>query len=274
MSDPKVTGSPDEIYLVYGDIERDATHEEVWRHGDIGWSESRVYRSDVKYVRADRIEALEEELRLTDKLLESRDQVLKVIPACLDHGHSCVPHAIEWVQGAIVRIEQLERELAEATKRCREIIECSELKLSIPTDTMEQWAARHFDRGFARGVAETLRKQEIALKAQSEPVAWRVQVGDSNIWGYVENESDADFHGKLSGLKYKKQSLYTTPQPSAEDAKDAARYRWLRGHPDFEVSPAFKKGKIVGFTAKPYGCTEYYRYESIDAAIDAARGEG
>jgi len=51
---PKVTGSPPEIWLVYGDLESDATHADVMReHGDVLWCEDQQHGTDVRYVRAD-----------------------------------------------------------------------------------------------------------------------------------------------------------------------------------------------------------------------------
>ena len=54
---PKVTGSPEQIWLIYGDIDRDCTHAECSQHGDVTWCEDSVFSSDVKYVRADTLEA-------------------------------------------------------------------------------------------------------------------------------------------------------------------------------------------------------------------------
>ena len=39
----------------------------------------------------------EEELQVTDKLLEARQEVLDAIPECPIHG-SCIPHALEWIE--------------------------------------------------------------------------------------------------------------------------------------------------------------------------------
>jgi len=44
-----------------------------------------------------RIEELEEELKVSNKLLEDRDLFLTVIPQCPVHG-KCMPHAIEWIR--------------------------------------------------------------------------------------------------------------------------------------------------------------------------------
>lgn len=76
-----------------------------------------------------------------------------------------------------------------------------------------------------------------------EPVAWRIRIGDSDIWGYCSNEGEADFHGNASGLKYLKEPLYDravilsySQAQLAEYKRDAERYRWLRdiADPDME----------------------------------------
>jgi hypothetical protein len=54
FDEPKVTGSPDEIYLVYGDIEEDCSHEECF---DVLWCEDQQFKADVRYVRADSVQA-------------------------------------------------------------------------------------------------------------------------------------------------------------------------------------------------------------------------
>ena len=51
MSDtPKVSGSPDVIWLVYGGIEYDCDHSEC---DEVLWCEDSQYPSDVRYVRSD-----------------------------------------------------------------------------------------------------------------------------------------------------------------------------------------------------------------------------
>jgi hypothetical protein len=47
-----------------------------------------------------RVKELEEELNVTDKLLDERNRVMEAIPECESHGHQCVPHAIQWVEEA------------------------------------------------------------------------------------------------------------------------------------------------------------------------------
>jgi hypothetical protein len=46
---------------------------------------------------------LKEELRITELLLEERQRVLDAIPRCELHG-SCVPHALEWIEKAKIRM--------------------------------------------------------------------------------------------------------------------------------------------------------------------------
>lgn len=48
-----VTGAPDEIWLVYGDLEHDDTHANCYRDGEVSWCEDQQFPSDVRYVRAD-----------------------------------------------------------------------------------------------------------------------------------------------------------------------------------------------------------------------------
>jgi len=47
--------------------------------------------------------------------------------------------------------------------------------------------------------------------AQGEAVAWRVRIGDSDMWGYADSKSDAEFIGKQSGLPHVVQELTTIP---------------------------------------------------------------
>ena len=44
---------PPRVWLNYGDLDRDYTHAELFRDGDVSWSEDEVFDSDVMYVRAD-----------------------------------------------------------------------------------------------------------------------------------------------------------------------------------------------------------------------------
>lgn len=74
---PRVTDAPAEVWLVYGDMDRDATHWECSRNGDVGWCEDKQYDSDVHYVRGDRYDDLRTALE------ELRDRI-KAHPAYAD----------------------------------------------------------------------------------------------------------------------------------------------------------------------------------------------
>jgi hypothetical protein len=62
-----------------------------------------------------------------------------------------------------------------------------------------------------------------AEKVAAEPVAWMIRIGDSNVWSYTQLESDADFYGKQSGMKYEKRPLYAAPQQPAQSAEQDER---------------------------------------------------
>lgn len=48
---PQVTGSPETIWLNYGEIDCDMTHDELYRDGDITWSVNKVFDTDVRYTK-------------------------------------------------------------------------------------------------------------------------------------------------------------------------------------------------------------------------------
>jgi hypothetical protein len=72
-------------------------------------------------------------------------------------------------------------------------------------------------------VAEAMQQAELERVKGQEPVAWQIRIGDSPDWGWSDTESDADFYGKQSGLRYEKRPLYTTPpaQPATIEYVDA-----------------------------------------------------
>lgn len=55
--DPKVTGAPDAIWLVYGDLDENATHDDCYGSGEVTWCQDAQFPADVRYVRADVAEA-------------------------------------------------------------------------------------------------------------------------------------------------------------------------------------------------------------------------
>ncbi len=64
-----------------------------------GWGAS-IVGSDIDTLTSE-VERLREEIVVSDKLLEMRNELLATIPECPDHGWNCVPHAIEWVKEAL-----------------------------------------------------------------------------------------------------------------------------------------------------------------------------
>ena len=50
MSDPMVTGCPESIWLIYGEVDTDTAHDECH---EIGWCDEPLWPADVRYVRGD-----------------------------------------------------------------------------------------------------------------------------------------------------------------------------------------------------------------------------
>jgi hypothetical protein len=50
---------------------------------------------------------LREQLDITDRLLENREQVFRAIPECPIHGSGCVPHALEWIERANAALQAI-----------------------------------------------------------------------------------------------------------------------------------------------------------------------
>lgn len=48
--------------------------------------------------REQKIRELREELAVTDKLLNDRSEIIKLIPPCPQHGDDCLPNAREWIE--------------------------------------------------------------------------------------------------------------------------------------------------------------------------------
>lgn len=55
LDPPKVTGAPDQIWLCYGELMHDDTHENL-QYTDVTWCHHQQEPSDVRYVRADLVE--------------------------------------------------------------------------------------------------------------------------------------------------------------------------------------------------------------------------
>lgn len=55
VHEPRVTGSPEAIWLVYGELERDDTHANCCTEGEVAWCEEAQFAADVRYTRTDRV---------------------------------------------------------------------------------------------------------------------------------------------------------------------------------------------------------------------------
>lgn len=73
-------------------------------------------------------------------------------------------------------------------------------------------------------IARALLAERTRAQVEAVPVAWRLRIGDSDLWSYTETEQDADFYIKASGLrKSEKQPLYlAAPIPSPVAVPDGA----------------------------------------------------
>jgi hypothetical protein len=52
-NEPRVTGAPEAIWLVYGDLEHDDTHANCADAGEVTWCEDAQFAADVRYTRTD-----------------------------------------------------------------------------------------------------------------------------------------------------------------------------------------------------------------------------
>ena len=55
--EPRVTGAPETIWLVYGELEHDDTHANCCASGEVTWCEDAQFSADVRYLRADSLYA-------------------------------------------------------------------------------------------------------------------------------------------------------------------------------------------------------------------------
>jgi len=64
------------------------------------WQLNQIYEALVgRNFQNENIEKLEAELKVSEELLEDREDLLEAIPQCPVHG-KCMPHAIEWIEEA------------------------------------------------------------------------------------------------------------------------------------------------------------------------------
>jgi len=56
----------------------------------------------------DELKQLRDELAITDKLLNTRNETLALIPECPVHGPQCQPHMREWIEKAKATMDEAE----------------------------------------------------------------------------------------------------------------------------------------------------------------------
>lgn len=80
------------------------------------WNKSKTFIFDgaLMYVRFEdgndsalqaRVKELEQEIAADDQIMKEWARVLDAIPPCPAHGSRCVPHALEWVNSQLHKIE-------------------------------------------------------------------------------------------------------------------------------------------------------------------------
>lgn len=87
--------------------------------------------------------------------------------------------------------------------------------MTYAADVMEKHGWHQLAHDSAERLAYAALRMEVADappdRAEPQPVAWRIRIGDSDRWGYCDTEEDADFLGKQSGLRYVKEPLCHPP---------------------------------------------------------------
>jgi hypothetical protein len=78
MSEPKILNPPDEIWLVYGDLDEDVEHGLC---GEVSWCEEPQFPADVRYVRADTITTLQSRIEALQARLMEADSVMEKMVA-------------------------------------------------------------------------------------------------------------------------------------------------------------------------------------------------
>lgn len=148
-----------------------------------------------------------------------------------------------------------------------------------PTKAMRESAASYGGRGGynkQRGdEAMEVWRDMLATAPQlhpAEPVAWRTFDGEGgyDYRSYEDNETYRDDYIKRNGPKYPNwvQPLYLHPQPLDQDAKDAARYRWLRDKSGRDGQP------YIRCDDEPFAPMDYWiTAATADMCIDRAMSQ-
>ena len=85
VHEPRVTGSPDAIWLVYGELEHDDTHAECCRSGEVTWCEDPQFMADVRYVRGDLAAEMVQQAVVSARAQRLTRQQALALHTMLDH---------------------------------------------------------------------------------------------------------------------------------------------------------------------------------------------
>ena len=83
--EPRVSGSPDAIWLVYGEIERDDTHANCCTSGEVTWCEDPQFMADVRYVRGDLAAEMVQQAVVSTRAQRLTRQQSLALHTMLDH---------------------------------------------------------------------------------------------------------------------------------------------------------------------------------------------
>ncbi len=83
--EPRVTGSPDVIWLVYGELEHDDTHANCCASGEVTWCEDPQFIADVRYVRGDLAAEMVQQSVISARAQRLTRQQAMALHTMLDH---------------------------------------------------------------------------------------------------------------------------------------------------------------------------------------------
>ena len=99
-------------------------------------------------------------IEIHNKIIAERNRLLDAIPACPVHGQ-CVPHAIEWVEKALLVMRELKAE-NERLKSVHESGRQHAMALAAQNEALRKWTTRY----------EWLRKGDNEKDAQDQSWSW------------------------------------------------------------------------------------------------------
>lgn len=188
-----------------------------------------------------------------------------------DHiGTIGMEDAMEGIERAAIEWQAPAKAVAkEAMPSVRAFIETIDgIAFKVLMGMMKDMEPQHYEAGYmaivgyvnrhcadwtARALAENAAELEQARTVQ-EPLLF-ARLPQETAW---EEVTQIEFdHASVNGFEVYR--LYTHPQPSADDARDAARYRWLR-HGDLDALAEANWGNG----------SEVFTGKQFDSAVDAA----